>query len=89
MARNHDMKNKPITRDNYVYVGIRKEFAKVIDTCVSSILLSGEQKYVDRKDFVIKSIQNQIDSEKENNSNLQKVLKKLDSEIFQVVYAKN
>ncbi len=48
---------------------------EVIDTCVTGICKNGTQIYANRKDFVVKSILQQIETEKTENHSLSKKLK--------------
>jgi hypothetical protein len=48
---------------------------EVVDTCVAGICKNGTQIYASRKDFVVKSILQQIEIEKTENHSLSKKLK--------------
>lgn len=61
-------------RQAHSYVSLPMKLANVIDTCVSTVILGGAQKYQDRKDFVIKSIQTLVDQETKRNPSLKEKL---------------
>jgi len=69
-----------MARQDHVYLNQDRKLIEVVDNCVSSILINGAQKYVDRKDFVTKAIQNQIENEKEGNPKLKRLLVSLNRE---------
>lgn len=64
-----------MTRQDHRYVNLPRQLAEVVDTCVTGILKNGTQLYGSRKDFVIKSILQQIETEKTVNHNLSEKLK--------------
>ena len=64
-----------MTRQDHKYVNLPRQLVEVVDTCVTGILKNGTQIYANRKDFVIKSILQQIETEKTVNQNLTKKLK--------------
>ena len=63
-----------IQRQKDAYISMPRKLATVIDTCVSNIFVGGTEKYQDRKDFVIKSIQNLVDYETKRNPSLKEKL---------------
>lgn len=70
-----------MARQDHVYVNLNRKLIEIVDNCVTNIFKNGAQKYVDRKDFVTKAVQNQIDLEKEENSKLKKVLVSIAKEV--------
>jgi hypothetical protein len=77
--------SKLMARQDHFYPNLPKPLGEVIDTCVSTILKGGTLKYQDRKDFIVKSIQNQIEKEKQRNPILQEKLSKIKSSAEVVV----
>ena len=63
-----------MARQDHVYINLNKKLIEIIDNCVSNVFKNGAQKYVDRKDFVTKACQNQIDIEKRENNKLKKFI---------------
>lgn len=53
-----------MTRQDHKYVNLPRQLVGVVDTCVAGIFKNGTQVYANRKDFIIKAIQQQIDFEK-------------------------
>lgn len=70
-----------MARQDHVYVNLDRKLIEIVDNCVTNILKNGAQKYVDRKDFVTKAVQNQIELEKEDNSKLKKLLVSIAREV--------
>jgi len=64
-----------MSRSNHLYTNLDKNLVRVVDTCVNHIFHNGTLVYKNRKDFVTKSIQHQIDREKELNPHLEKIIK--------------
>jgi len=64
-----------MSRSNHLYTNLDKNLVRVVDTCVNHIFSNGTLVYKNRKDFVTKSIQYQIDREKELNPHLEKIIK--------------
>lgn len=52
-----------MTREDWIYVNLEKPLIVRVDKSVKNILWQGSQKYVDRKDFVVKAIQTLLDIE--------------------------
>lgn len=63
-----------MARQDHVYINFDRKLIEIVDYCVSNIFFNGTQKYVDRKDFVTKAVQNQIESEKAGFPKLTKKL---------------
>jgi len=61
-------------RKNHSYTSMPIKLAAVIDTIVDTVFHGGDKKYQDRKDFVIKSIQNQVEFETKRNPELKQKL---------------
>lgn len=66
-----------MTRQDHQYVNLPRSLMEVVDTCVTNIFSNGAQVYKNKKDFVIKSVQQQIENEKSVNKNL---LRKINAE---------
>lgn len=66
-----------MTRQDHKYVNLPTKLVEVIDTCVTGILTNGTQVYANRKDFVIKSVVQQIENEKTVNQNLSRKINKI------------
>ncbi len=64
-----------MTRQDHKYVNLPTKLVEVVDTCVAGICKNGTQIYANRKDFVIKSILQQIETEEIINRNLTKKLR--------------
>ena len=64
-----------MTRQDHKYVNLPTKLVEVVDTCVTGIFRNGTQIYANRKDFVVKSILQQIETEKTENHSLSKKLK--------------
>lgn len=70
-----------MARQDHVYINLNRALIEIVDSCVASIFQNGARKYVDRKDFVTKAVQNQIELEKENNSKLRKTIVSITREV--------
>jgi metal-responsive CopG/Arc/MetJ family transcriptional regulator len=70
-----------MSRKDHVYVNFDRKLIELVDNCVSNIFYNGSRKYVDRKDFVTKAVQNQIENEKDNNPKLRKTLVAITREV--------
>lgn len=57
-------------RPDYYYPNIERSLIGIVDLCVSSIFHGGAQVYTSKKDFIVKAIQNQIESEAKKNKEL-------------------
>jgi hypothetical protein len=62
---------------------------EVVDLCVSVNFKNGNKTYADKKDFVLKAIENQISYEKARNMHLEKLIEKIDIELIVNQYNKN
>jgi hypothetical protein len=67
-----------MTRQDHQYVNLPRSLVEVVDACVSVIFNNGAQVYKSRKDFVIKSVQQQIENEKTNYHNLAREISTVD-----------
>ena len=63
-----------MARQDHLYVNLDKGLLEVVDSYVSVIFSNGAKVYANRKDFVTKSIQAQIEKEKKRNPNLEKTV---------------
>jgi metal-responsive CopG/Arc/MetJ family transcriptional regulator len=52
-----------MARSDWTYLNLDKPLMEEVDKVVESVLIHGSRKYVDRKDFVIKAIQSQLQKE--------------------------
>lgn len=65
-----------MSRQDHRYVNLPRSLVEVVDSCVTTIFQNGAQVYRNRKDFIEKSVQAQIEKEKTYNQNL---VRKLDN----------
>lgn len=63
-----------MARQDHVYVNLNRKLVELVDNCVTNIFKNGAQKYVNRKDFLTKAVQSQIELEKQENIKLKKLL---------------
>lgn len=59
-----------MSRQDHQYVNLPRTLVEVVEKCVSNIFSNGTQVYQNRKDFIIKSILQQIENEKTKDSTL-------------------
>lgn len=70
----HTPNQSKMSRQDHQYVNLPKSLMEVVDTCVTTIFQNGAQVYRNRKDFIEKSVQAQIEKEKIHNQNLARKL---------------
>ena len=59
-----------MARQDHLYVNLDRSLLEVVDSYVSVIFQNGAKVYVNRKDFVTKSILSQIEKENKKNPKL-------------------
>ena len=64
-----------MARQDHLYVNLPRTLLEEVDTCVSGFLKNGAQVYRNRKDFIIRSIQKQIDFDKQTRKKIVEIIK--------------
>jgi hypothetical protein len=61
-------------RQDYYYPNLEKSLIGIVELCVASVFRGGDKFYKGKKDFIVKAIQNQIESEAKKNPDLAKTI---------------
>ena len=64
-----------MAREDFAYINFKRDLVEIVDCCVTNIFVHGERKYANRRDFAIKALQAQIESDKEGSYKIKKLLK--------------
>lgn len=67
-----------MARQNHAYVNLPSKMMEVVYVCTKNILRNGAKVYIDQKDFIMRSIQKQIDYERNSNPYLDEKIQKYD-----------